>query len=851
MARRALTTILLAAVWLLYAPAAESGTLRVLTYNIHHGAGSDGVLDLSRIASVIADANPDIVSLQEVDNGVPRTGDVDQVARLAQLTGMQSYFAKARNLNGGAYGNGILIRQGIDIVSNQNFALPNPDNTEPRVVAQLGLSFDSNPATAEFNFFATHLAHDSPAGRQQSATFINGLVSSSTVPSILAGDMNFNPGSTAFNIMDNQWIDATNVANSGKNRANQIDYVFYRQSPQWTVTTGGQFILNATTNVASDHDPLLAVLDLKSVWPGNNLVWNNNTGVATAVTDGFATGNSSGSVGDFPASPWNTAFDNGTQNLLIGYNGNATLSGSSTRNIGSLRIGTNQANATIVGRNGNGMLSVSGSLGLKVNDSTESTGDLIVGEGSQAGTLNWNGSGTLEVQGRLRVGQGGTGTMNQAGGVVIAGNVAGSTKFLGIGVDPGSNGTYNLDGGTLRPSGGFNGTQFRQTLVGDNSATGVLNVGNDVGNAASAAIESNDDLIVGRGGGNGTLRVRNDGRIELRSNPSSTQAELIVGESGQGTVVQTGGAVTSDALVRIGGGNTGVGSYIMSGGTLDTATDGVAPFQIARGGASGTLRISGSASVTHGAEMIIADDTNTGSNGRLELVGSQASFRIGQLENVSGGTNGMRETISWQADAGGVTSIVVTGAGALTSNRVRLQSAAEVAANTGSGSLLTGDGVALMLDLAAVTTSRTLTLIDNQTTDPIQGFFESSATTSLYAEGAPILGTGFNGSVNISYLGGSGNDVVLSLVAAPIIGDHNADGVVDAADYVVWRNNPEATFQGYLDWRANFGNSQGQGGSATAVPEPSAGTALLLLALLLRRPVTCRHSKQTKRLAAT
>jgi endonuclease/exonuclease/phosphatase family metal-dependent hydrolase len=835
MDKRSLATALLAAAWLLVPSTSPAATLRILTYNIHHGAGTDGVLDLNRIASVISAADPDIVALQEVDNDVPRTNNVNEVARLGELTGMQSYFAKARNLDGGSYGNGVLLRDGISIVTSQNFALPNPDLTEPRVLAQLGLSLDSNPTTAEFNFFATHLAHDSPAGRQQSATFINGLVSSSTVPSILAGDMNFNPGSTAFNIVDNEWIDATNLTNSGKNRANQIDYVFYRSSFQWDVTTAGQFIINSTTNVASDHHPLLAVLELPNVWPGSALIWNVNTGAATAVGDGFATGDGSTNVGDFPASPWSAAYNTGKQNLLIGYNGNATVSGSVTRTIGSLRIGTHQASSIIAGRNSNGTLTASGTMGMVISSTTDSTGDLYVGEGDQIGKMNWNGSGTLEVQGKLRVGQGGTGIFNQAAGVVVAGNTAGSLRFVGIGVNPGSNGTYNLNGGVLRPSGGFAGTQFRQTLVGDDRATGALNVGNDVGAAASAAMESNDDLIVGRNGGTGTLRVRSDGRIELRSN--SNQAEFLIGESGTGAVIQTGGTVTSDALVRIGGGSTGNATYTISGGTLATGTDGVALFQIAHSGATGTLRVSGTASVTHGAEMIIADDTNTGSNGRLELAGSQASFRIGQLDNVAGGANGMRETIRWEADAAGITPIVVTGAGALTSNRVRLQSATEVAANADVGASLTGDGVALELNLSAITTSQILTLIDNQTSDPIQGFFERGATTSLYTEGAAILGTGFNGTVHISYFGGSGNDVVLNLVTAIIPGDYNRDGIVDAADYIVWRKTDSANIQGYLDWRANFGRLAGSGQTFGAtVPEPATALHILVAALLLGRP---------------
>jgi hypothetical protein len=39
------------------------------------------------------------------------------------------------------------------------------------------------------------------------------------------------------------------------------------------------------------------------------------------------------------------------------------------------------------------------------------------------------------------------------------------------------------------------------------------------------------------------------------------------------------------------------------------------------------------------------------------------------------------------------------------------------------------------------------------------------------------------------------------------VGDYNADGKVDAADYVYWRKNNNNGAQGYTDWRANFGAS--------------------------------------------
>ena len=62
-----------------------SRTLRVLTYNIHHAAGTDGKVDIERIARVIQSAKPDLVALQEVDQATKRSGGVDQLARLAEL----------------------------------------------------------------------------------------------------------------------------------------------------------------------------------------------------------------------------------------------------------------------------------------------------------------------------------------------------------------------------------------------------------------------------------------------------------------------------------------------------------------------------------------------------------------------------------------------------------------------------------------------------------------------------------------------------------------------------------------------------------------------------------------------
>ncbi len=179
--------------------------------------------------------------------------------------------------------------------------------------------------------------------------------------------------------------------------------------------------------------------------------------------------------------------------------------------------------------------------------------------------------------------------------------------------------------------------------------------------------------------------------------------------------------------------------------------------------------------------------------------------------------------------------LVVTGAGPLASTRVQLQDPTELAANTGANGSgnLTGDGIALELDLSAITTSQTLTLIDNRTMDAITGFFENGTTKNLYEEGETILLAGFDGTVTISYFGGTGNDVVLNLVA--LLGDHNRDGTVNSIDYVVWRKTGINGQQGYDDWRNNFGKSAPSFGLTipgegliTQVPEPAVSTTIAI-----------------------
>ena len=87
-----------------------------------------------------------------------------------------------------------------------------------------------------------------------------------------------------------------------------------------------------------------------------------------------------------------------------------------------------------------------------------------------------------------------------------------------------------------------------------------------------------------------------------------------------------------------------------------------------------------------------------------------------------------------------------------------------------------------------------------------------------------ILYVQFVGSTgNLGYL----NDMQIEAVTPELAGDYNTNGVVDAADFVRWRDNPGGFGgdpAGYNTWRANFGRPPGAGSALdvanqAAIPE--------------------------------
>jgi len=96
--------------------------LRVLSYNIHRAIGVDRRFRPDRIARVIAHHDPDVALLQEVDEGAPRSRELDLARELAEELGYP-HVAVGHNvsLRKGRYGNATLSR--FPIVRERNIDL--------------------------------------------------------------------------------------------------------------------------------------------------------------------------------------------------------------------------------------------------------------------------------------------------------------------------------------------------------------------------------------------------------------------------------------------------------------------------------------------------------------------------------------------------------------------------------------------------------------------------------------------------------------------------------------------------------------------------------------------------------
>ena len=152
--------------------------IRIATFNIRHGLGLDGRVDLERTAASVLATGADLIALQELDVGLARSGEVDQPAEIARLTGLEMHFRATLHLEPGAYGIAVAARLPLEAGFEP---LPRAGSEEPRgaiVVRLEGLTV-----------IATHLSTDRRARRRQ-VRALAALATARPGPVVVTGDLN-------------------------------------------------------------------------------------------------------------------------------------------------------------------------------------------------------------------------------------------------------------------------------------------------------------------------------------------------------------------------------------------------------------------------------------------------------------------------------------------------------------------------------------------------------------------------------------------------------------------------------------------------------------------------------------
>lgn len=233
--------------------------IRVLSYNVKHGYGNDGKVDIRRAGELIRRLAPDLVVLQEIDNGAQRSGRQDQMAVLGAITGLHSRFGAFMPYQGGHYGMGLLSR--YPILESRNHVLP--EGPEPRTAldARVQLPGDEELILCGIHFYATE------AERLAQAQTVVDLYRGTETPMIIGGDFNSRPGSTVMDLVERHWVNTDKGEDrftmSSTDPRSEIDFILYRPASRFQVVS----IDVLDEPLISDHRPVLMVLRLVAGTP--------------------------------------------------------------------------------------------------------------------------------------------------------------------------------------------------------------------------------------------------------------------------------------------------------------------------------------------------------------------------------------------------------------------------------------------------------------------------------------------------------------------------------------------------------------------------------------------------------
>lgn len=242
-----------------------SEPIRVATWNIKHGRGLDGRVDLERTATVIEALDAHIVALQEVDEEVDRSGRVDQGTWLAERLGMHVAFGSFMDFQGGRYGMAILSEFPIEHSEAWRLA----DGHEPRVALAVRVRPPTGP---DLTIVGVHFDWvEDDAFRYAQARETMGYLSDLETPWIVLGDFNDTPDSRTireFRRLGREAVKPKDACRTfpADDPLIEIDFIVTGPADCWSIDRTEVI----DESIASDHRPVVATLRRRAHRPTLN-----------------------------------------------------------------------------------------------------------------------------------------------------------------------------------------------------------------------------------------------------------------------------------------------------------------------------------------------------------------------------------------------------------------------------------------------------------------------------------------------------------------------------------------------------------------------------------------------------
>ncbi len=246
-------------------------TIRVLHWNLHHGNDPNNKWAFPRQLQVIANAKPDIISLNEVEKLNSSYGNIDQAAKIAEhmtATTGQTWYQYMVVASGAAKGIGNAVISRFPLNDANVCQLSSARNA-------VRASMTVNGRT--INLWSTHLAVESGSYRVAEVNALQACMSGFSQQRVVAGDFNASTSTTEVKDMMTDHVDGWEEAKSlsvtanysgncdGCTRNSRIDYVFVSKGATSLVVKKAEIIdtRNSSGVMASDHKPMIVTFEVK------------------------------------------------------------------------------------------------------------------------------------------------------------------------------------------------------------------------------------------------------------------------------------------------------------------------------------------------------------------------------------------------------------------------------------------------------------------------------------------------------------------------------------------------------------------------------------------------------------